>query len=285
MELKNEPLIQKLIERGAEFGFDTEWVGEVTDEGGRRPIERPDRIRRIFVPLTPVEWVELCSREGEFYIGGCCGQTGYTQDILNAIFRDGGWIEARQAMDLIEIAGGHDGFEILTEEDETVLLEEESGWEKLYPLDKIFLCVAAATPRLQLTGLSEAEPKKHEDEDGVQALDKALGILRWGNFLATDATESGQHHGNSMMWIARAVPGLKLFNQFVEKTLAEPWKGFAIVNKDNEIQRNGYGYTIYSTQKAAKDMIALWGQRDDPEFDECDIKPVCISDNGIQVLD
>jgi hypothetical protein len=292
MELKNEKIISRLISRGVEFRWDYEYVGE-GDE--RKRVERPDRVRQFFAPLTAEEWCGMCMREGDEYIGGCCGQTGYTQDVLNEIFRDGGWIEPRLALDLIEIGGGHDGFDLLTEQDEDKLIAEEANWDTLGGLGKIFLCVAAAAPRICPNWLSKIiPPNREESNDGIGVLFNAIQVLKYGDLFGSDeAKESGQHHGNMMMWLARAVPGIEKFRKHTKATLAEePWNGFAIVSHENEIQRNGYGYTIYSTKDAAERMVQMWHKQDaeakddkkNEEINTITIKPVQVSSEGIIIL-
>ena len=208
MKSPNEEIISRLTSRGAEFIFGYEYVGK-GDE--RKRVARTDKVSRFCVPLTSEEWCSLCMRKGDAYIGGCCGQTGYTQDILNNIFRDGGWIDSEDALDLIEVAGGHDGFEILTEKNEDALLVAEATWDKLWMLDKLFLCVAAAAPRICPSSLAKVNPSTREEpDDGIEVLSNALVILDYGDLWASDEQkESGQLHGNMMMHLARAVPSVE----------------------------------------------------------------------------
>lgn len=67
-------------------------------------------VTSVFLPLTPEEWCECCMREGAHYVGGCCGNMSYAQDMLNSFFRDGGWVDPRKLARYIETMRSHDGF-------------------------------------------------------------------------------------------------------------------------------------------------------------------------------
>ena len=250
----NETIIKKLEARGAIINYDVNYDGNRADD------ERRDDVRNIKIPLTAEEWVQMCTRDGDKYIGGCCGQTGYTQDIINDIFRDG-WLESTNAIELLLTGGGHDGFELLTETDETKLLEAESRWEELDSLDKLFLCVAAVRPRLHVRSYTDADLNQKSND--IQTLASAMRYLS-ATYKDRDEDKDGQHKANVQLNLIRAVPSATKFLEQAH-SLAQKFIGFAIVDEKNEIQSNGYGKTIYLTENAGLEMIRLW---DKPENED-----------------
>lgn len=290
--LPNRYIIERLEQRGIEFVFDFEYQGEGEK---RRCVFLPQRITHINLNLAPQEWCNLCMLDGEEYIGGCCGQTSAVQDILNGIFREGGEIASWEAWNLIETGAGHDGFETLTETSEEALLAEEQRWDQLGALDKIFLSVAAATPRLRVGGMARITPS-HPDETGMRELYDALAPIRFSFGPSDEEEKRGrQHEANQMHFIARAMPAAKAFVSHAESLLAEPWKGWAIVDpsNDNEIWRNGFGLMIYGEKSHAEDILAKvreWDSerppdKQDPKMSQIQVKPVEIVANGSAIVE
>lgn len=159
-----EKILELLEKRGMEISRDYEYEHTETPAGRVGVRHDKKEIRAIQLPLTDTEWCSLCMRDREMYMGGCCGQTGQVQDILNAVFRESGWVDANAAESLILVGGSHDGFEILLEKSEEKLIEAEKGWDELDPLRKIFLCVASAVPHMKMKG-----PRKGQDIDDPNA--------------------------------------------------------------------------------------------------------------------
>ena len=55
-------------------------------------------------PFTADEWLAIAQRDGDQYIGGCCGQSGAIQDVVCGWFRDGGQVKIRELADKAEAA-------------------------------------------------------------------------------------------------------------------------------------------------------------------------------------
>lgn len=69
------------------------------------------KITAVRIPLSPEQWYSLLVRNGGCYIGGCCGNLSFVQDVLMKIFRDGGWINSFDFYEIAEILTEHEGFE------------------------------------------------------------------------------------------------------------------------------------------------------------------------------
>lgn len=282
-------VLKKLEARGVVIIRDYEYVD--TPKG--RVKQDLERIKFVRVPLTPAEWFSLCTRGGAHYIGGCCGQTGYTQDILNQIFREGGDIEDYMAHDLRQTAGGHDGFELLAEADEKKLLEAEAGWEELDPIDKIFLCVAAIYPYLQLHTEMPRKVDLKNPKDIVYALHSGARYLDWTDLFdkvegrEEDPAQIGQKHANNAMVVARLVPAAQAFLEHAKKLAAFPWEGFAILGENDEPVSTPNGSSLFLTRKAAEDLLETWRRSKDDVEDarKSRIVPVRISvEKGLEIV-
>lgn len=286
MELKNEAVIQRLIKQGVAFTWDADWVGEPGVD--RRRIERPDRFDELRVPLSADEWCRLCMREGDDYIGGCCSQTGFTQDVLNDIFRDSGRMDTTCVERLVEAAAGHEGHELLIESEEAVLLQHADRWDELGPLDKIFLCVAAVRPRLRPESSYGSPHLRDEPRPGLGALFNALTLLTHYDLFDVGPDGRKQLHGNVVLWLARALPAVNEFRAHLDAVFAEPWTGFAITHGD-QLLRNGHGYTLFGLKREAEALLDRWRSADlecepsdkNPLMAEYEVRPARVSADGI----
>jgi len=61
-------------------------------ETGARAEHNVNLFRNILLPFTAQEWCSICMREGEDYLGGCCGNMSAMQDIIQEVFRNSGFI-------------------------------------------------------------------------------------------------------------------------------------------------------------------------------------------------
>jgi hypothetical protein len=205
-------------------------------------------------------------REGSNYIGGCCGTSGYTQDVLNEIFREGGWVDSRLAHELVQVGASHEGHEILTERKEEKVLAEVRNWKRLYPFQKIMLCVRAALPQMRMTRDIPYRTASEEPDDVIAALYGAISHLRYKDLFtdknAMGDVKSGQKHGNTALRVARAVPAAQAFLVVAEQVAEGPFEGFAIVDDKNEVTTNGLGMTVYYTRAEARSMLSTWKKGD-----------------------
>ena len=295
--LPHEAILAKVAARGAQIHFASEWIND-------KEITKPGFIELITVPLTTSEWCSLCMRNGVDYVGPCCAQTGYTQDILNDIFRNAGTISANMAINLVNVAGGHDGFELLATKDEATLLKAEKGWDKLRPLDKLFLCAAAAMPRLHATAdlpypKGCGKPDKGllpPDRDIVRDLKNALSMLAYVDMFDDSPDhpyrKTGQHAANTALRVARAVPLARAFLNRAPHILSQPFEGFGIADADGEIMANNYGLAVYHTRAAADEMLAHWHKQAEKEerwtvrLAGSRVRPLRVSvESGLQFID
>src|ERR1035437_7587895 len=112
-EQAEAPLDPKRVELlrgvGVIVTHDEKWVGEVGK--GRHPEPLLGTILATYLPLSPAEWCSLAMREGENYVGGCCGNMSALQDVINGVFRDSGTVNSATLLSIAELALDHDVFE------------------------------------------------------------------------------------------------------------------------------------------------------------------------------
>lgn len=253
--------IKELDKLDIEYVRTSDWVGKIPD---RKQLDGP-WVQSVFLDLTPEDWCRLCMREGEDYFGGCCGQMSHFQDALNGFFRDGGWVRAGKFLDAIEGAKTHEGFEMF--EDESYLTKDHSKWKTDYePLDKMAVIYHAvkdvSTPHLS-DWISSGNRLDLDTLKGcTTSLEKALRIVYWRDLLsvwsASDEEGAHQRRMNSSVELARVYAPLKKLYEKLVMDPPEAISGFAVVDPEGNVTKNGRGLVIVESKKAAEDMIEFW---------------------------
>lgn len=241
--------------------------------------------RSVRLPFSAHEWVQLCQSEGQFYMGGCCGQLSYLQDMINHVFRfDAGIVECRMLAQIAEAASAHEGFELFI--------------ELPHPLDEAvekFAGTLQRTAEGRVTGEKLIDPwvllpliwhivkdfcaperalpsAKFRSEKGVLSLNGAVHLLSNGLSLinldgffsdTSDKPES-QAAANRLVLLSRILPALKVLNEHIGKLAPPPLDGFALVRRKEPetVLDNGYGHCIYGTEAEAQKLIDLWAQEE-----------------------
>jgi hypothetical protein len=279
-------LLERLKKRGLEVIYDHEYV----DTADGRVKRDKATIYRIRVPLSAKEWCALCMRDGEDYLGGCCGQTGQIQDVMNDIFRDSGVVDTSKAHQLKEISASHEGFEAF-EKTEDELLVFEATWDELWSGEKVTLCCAAAISKMRdpLRGPRTVDPKNTDDI--IDVLARGASYIDFKNMFAdkeeTPEWKMGQVHGHSAIMVAKMVPAAQQFLKLAPKVVKFPFRGFAIVDKKREIVVARMGLVIAYKEKELEKILA--GLRQDEKEREYSkdfkVVPVRITiEKGVEIL-
>ncbi len=215
-------------------------------------------IRHATFPLSPVEWCELCMRDGEHYLGGCCGQTSAIQDLLMMIFRDGGGADARDILNLMSTASPHGGFELFKVDFDLAKLGDfVDRWKELRPIEKIGVCCQAVRDHLDPKAVNVPDVENQDPKDPVRALQHSLEVLQWTDiFKPTE--DHGQRHANRQVLLSRILPACRLVLKTAAPLLSKPFNGYAVVNGARRIMRDAHGYCIYGDESHAKAMLDMW---------------------------
>lgn len=255
---------------GAGYNIETEWRGS----GKKRKQYKLPLFISIGIPLTPEEWFELCSREGNHYIGGCCGAASEIQDHLNGWFRDGGWVDCKK-LELVATAwGNHEGGEEFKKKPKINIIEEMADrfhstkqcWPELKqndPWGKILICwyiiqgfYTKKTPEFQ-----RAHKRKSAAENSISDIYRlSMGL----SFLTMfqDDEHSAQYIGNKVEYFAQIYPPLKKAVDLIESQI-EDFNGYCLFDTQaDEIAMNGLGYCIFATKKDAQAILKQWVKED-----------------------
>ncbi len=267
---------RKLEEKGVEIRHPEIWDGEPGKDRHSKP--DPTRVSSVFLNLTPEDWCRIAMHEGDEYIGGCCGTASAMQDVVNSIFREGGYADADDLYTLGEYAKHHkDGFESwwkkLSQKDFDARCEK---WDTLRAWDKIELCWHAVRDKIKPHShhIDPIVQENRPDLDERREIDELYGsihYLRYSNsglFKPRD-DDKGQHAANDLIVFAKLYPSVR---KLLAKLEAEQvtWSGFAIVEKKRPdvITHNGYGACVYNTEADAREVIKLWDRDDRSEASE-----------------
>lgn len=245
-----------------------------------------DRIYSVTFPLSAHEWCELCMRDGEFYVGGCCGQTSVIQDHFNSIFRDSGCADAGDVLDLMAAAGTHGGFEEYGATWEGDLGKLVKRWKKLTPVKKIGVCCQAVKGKITKNPLGTPHPNRKPD-DWCHILEGSLRLMSYQDLIRRDGDKT-QEHANRQELLSRIVPACRKVLEAVIPKLAKPFEGFAITKEGGrEVVSDSYGLCLYASEKAAREKMEFWaknaGEEEKPFLEKLEVKPVKVSvEQGIK---
>lgn len=247
------------------------------------------RVERVRLMMKPAAWVRLCMRPAEMvggketkdrigadYFGPCCGNTGFVQDILEGVFREGGWIEAAHLIDIHTNLSGHDGYmEAFNEKKAKKYLKmtkaqyERATWD--VKLAVIWFRVRdRLAPRLydirpRKTNLSDPREAVEACKNGIYALDLELlfsGLCESnpneGRQFVTEKAKveaeeferlrRDQKHANRGVLLARIWPGLKKTYENFKTFDKGPFEGFIMMEAGtDEPMLARSGYCIYKT--------------------------------------
>ncbi len=245
--------------RGIEIHHKTEWVD--IPEGGRKEVSNPTKVESVNLNFTPEEWSRLVVRDGDEYIGGCCGTTGAMQDIICSVHRDGGYIRHYELQELGFLGSSHDGHEWWSEElTEKKFQECMAKWDSLSLWDRIGLVFQICSPKL--SDGSTIRKKLHEtdlvkDKHVLDAVRNGLTIMRWNDLFHRDPPKDPageafefQRHTNRQILISRIIPPARRLIEVLTALADQPFNCVCLVHQDkpDTLLENGYGLAIYKDE-------------------------------------
>lgn len=220
----------------------------------------------VFIALTPEQWVSCCQREGEDYLGGCCGVMSRVQDLMLGIFRNGGWAEHDKLAELCFWLRGHDGFNEADLPDPAAVREENPWAHVLWAWEvagkKGTYCEAERLPG------EDRDPFR----DALRIVNARAWALEWA-FLENDNPNPSlplrgvakqppvqtHHLALRRLTIAQMLAALRtIFEQVATRdTLTDsPWEGFAVVASGTTTPLSLVsGIAIRDTREAAQEIL------------------------------
>jgi hypothetical protein len=250
---------------------DMEWCRELdrlgiqyhrtNDDVKKVPTDR-SWIDKVKLDLTPNQWCNLCMRDGNQYVGGCCGTSSAMQDIVNGAFRDDGWLEAHDLRRLADLGISHDGK--ASPYTDTALLKR---WGKpLGPWTKLGCLWQFCEPNLRVGWVEDLPTHK---TDPVRLAQASLFSLSYHDHFSIflpdpkdgDEAAQAQHQAIQILNEAKYLAALKTLRNHFTALSREPFDGFAIRCKaTGELAVNGYGACVYATEAQAQEMIDCWAR-------------------------
>lgn len=271
-----------LKQLGIEFNRDYEYRGEGTD----RKSHEVDIFKSVKIPFSAHELIGILMNEGQFYIGGCCGNTSAIQDKVESVLRfNQGWIDVRDLEEIAEARIHHDGddseFKKLKRPLEKEVIwcgrqlvrmkkKREQGKTVLDPWYQMALAWHLTKefygPERPRQEAHVVNPARSELDDAVSTLARGLHWLSIDKMFSNqeDKKDSPQDDANRLVTLARLLPALKTLNAEVDKLAPPPLSGAAIVLSEDpgNILSNGRGLCVYGSPDDARELINLWVKED-----------------------
>ncbi len=297
-----------LDQLGIKYHRGEEWRGEPPNRGPQ-PI---DVFEGVLLPLSPVEWMSVAMRDGDHYLGGCCGAMSALQDEIEHVFRfESGWAKCRDLARMASIIENHDEIgEKVPWNDLPTPIEDlvkalglgTSGlaFDPLTPWEKIALCWHLVrehySPEVPCAVHKNVTPL----DGAIRILARSLEYFSLGHFFVPEGqdSEKTQIEASKLIVLARLLPALKTLNEHIGELGVEPIEGFALVDRErgpDAVCSNGYGYCILATRAEADELFRLWTKQaeqyedDDRKkhlHDHIGIRPVRVTrEKGIEFLD
>lgn len=280
---------------GVEYIQKHEWRGEPGN--GREQVKLPI-FTHVDPCLTALNWMNLATRDGDSYIGGCCGQTSMVQDEINYIYRfDPHTIPIEKLSGIAEAMIVHDGESSYFSQDpwewgdwpEDVTLDgwpslldfltseytgfEADGvvWENLRPWFKLGIVWHLVKDNWTPPIPGAIRRDMDEVDRAICTLDEVASAINWHRVfggLREDVRD--RDRVRRALSLARFIPALKLLTEKVEELDLGAVEGWALIDVekgDDAIAENGLGLCIYGDRAEMNRVLAIW-RKDDANHEE-----------------
>lgn len=263
-----------LTRLGVMFGQDYDYGKRGTDERHRFDVPM---FASFVLPFTSEEWCSLCMREGDDYVGGCCGNMSAAQDIVSDAFRfGGGRINGYDLAKLVELMASHDGgsegtftglARPVAEAVERALAKRPTPWEMIALVWHIAKeHVAPEVPHAMGKHLSPIE-------NAVHTLGRGLRRISFEDVFKTDietVARTSQHRASRAILLFKLLPALKIVWERIDELDLGSFEGFALVDKNKgqeAVAENSWGLCIFETHEEVDDLLRLWREQE-KEYEE-----------------
>jgi hypothetical protein len=226
----------------------------------------------------------------------CCGTISSIRDNLIGALADGGWVDMRNLVQIINLMKSHDGFDDWFEPGFTPTAETLQN--PLYLLVQIWDVVKDLRWASWLDVPKKRDPENKAKHSG-HALEFALKLyglvtmFHVGEYRDPEDKARAQfrHDREAALALAGVIPALRDFTRYVENLPRTPILGFAVVFKTDRdtVCDTAGGTAIYETEAQAKEVIDYWctNDHDDaPKPEDFELRPVSVTwDTGLVFTD
>ena len=251
----------------------------------RHRVEDESKITDVRINLTDTEWCDLCMREREYYLGGCCGQMGYFQDRINKLFRNDGWIRVGDFAELVIGSETHEMFERFERSPGDIIEVALKDYSSLEPIDKIAATWNILKPAMFDRGrlpTGDVPPGyKDSNEWSQHLLQRGLQMFSFRDMFTCGDNDPNkeQRHLDNVVLDARILVHLrKVYEHWNAKDPA-PIPCFAVLDENREVCNNRIGTCLYGTSQEAQTVLDTWktDNSDEVDFSKYSIVPVTVS--------
>jgi hypothetical protein len=269
---------------GVSFYTEYEYRGEPGK--GREPVSLPF-FTKVDPCLRPLDWYHIASREGDSYIGGCCGNYSAIQDIVCGWFR----MEARSVpiQELSEVADGmnrHDGqssyfaqepweWDVwgnagakVTDWDSLVaFLKEENdegtNWIALAPWYKLSVIWHLVKDNWVPPQPGAIRRDYGEVDEAIAIVDSIATGISWHRTFSdlSEGSVTPQDQLQRAEALARFIPALRVLTDNIERLDLGDFEGVVLIDLEKgeeAICQNGYGYCVYGQRAEADRIVGIW---------------------------
>jgi hypothetical protein len=281
------------------------WIQDYEYRGDypQRKEFKVDTLTYINPGFSPEDWYRIVSDSGDLYIGECCSQTSYAQDILCSIFRySSRLIPVSDLKRFILSMEDHDSCVYFPKEDPyltsdgiSVPLDQAiDSWNTMNPLEKLYLLWFIVKDVYR-------DVPKHGIGD-INKLDTATMIAaqQLYNFSFCSIFDKNKSQDNkdvaNNLRLYKLLPALKTINNNIEEIYKGPFKGFGIIyTKDGSVAEMTDGNVcILSSEEECQKLLETWKLNESKYLDDKKgfdidntfaIKEVIVSkEKGIEIL-
>lgn len=219
----------------------------------------------IYLQFTPEEWCRLCMKEGDLYVGGCCGATSAVQDIISHVFRfESGRMSMWDLARLAQLWIDHDeGPQKPNFKDAGDLDVHIWNWSALDPWAKMAVLWHLTKEYYVPEEPHGQSPQRPEVEKAVY--DLARGMVYISHSLMNPDPRNippvSQKNASRLMTLYRVLPALKTVWEHVQELNPGPLDGYALLDKERgggEIASNWHGLCVFETYEEASKLMDQW---------------------------
>jgi len=274
---------------GVEYTRNTEWRGEVPN----RTEHLLPSFSQVRLPFSPEEWCALCMRTSDYYVGGCCSTSAVVQDLYNACFRDGGYLDCDTLAYIADLWVSHGDSEWkalgTAQFSKRIQPITDFDFNQMAPEETI-CAIWQAVSWCYVPPINLVSTWKFSDSPEVafNSLSNEVFSISMDAIFAT-----GQHVVDPKQK-AMVAHGLAVVRDFIDADFS--WTGFVLYNFDKSgILQNDTGLMLYDTKEEAEEHLdkyrRYYKSLAHPEFlhalkiDEVvETRRVTITKKGLKVL-
>ena len=228
------------------------------------------RITSVTLNLTPEEWVDLASVEGEA-LTACCATISRIRDLLIASLRSSGFIRVDDLFEVLKLLKEHSDVEYCdSAEDDDIIQKILKTWEVI----KEDVEVSLPQVKIEQDNLKAALTVMYE----------ASSNIIYNSMFEESKRNKDQSHLHSTLQYARIFPAIKTIYQNLVEKVNDPISCFVLVRDNQPLQYLSLGLAVFLEEEKAVELKEAFNKYNPDEI--CEIKKAIVSvEKGLEILD